>query len=101
MPGSRCDPRHYTPTRRLGRRRRCWHASSGGCFVVRSSWVGGLMAKPKPVYDSGPSDRSEQRRILLFAYHFPPDQVAGALRWQKLATHALDRGWGLDAITLD
>jgi len=25
----------------------------------------------------------------------------GALRWQKLARHAAERGWGLDVITLD
>lgn len=32
-------------------------------------------------------------RLLLLRYHFPPRQSAAALRWQKLAGHAADRGW--------
>jgi glycosyltransferase involved in cell wall biosynthesis len=40
-------------------------------------------------------------RILLLSYHFPPAQTAGALRWQKLARHADERGFALDVLTLD
>ena len=40
------------------------------------------------------------RRMLLVSYTFPPDQTVGALRWQKLARHVVDRGWGLDVLTL-
>jgi glycosyltransferase involved in cell wall biosynthesis len=42
-----------------------------------------------------------QGRLLLISYHFPPGQAAGALRWQKLACHAAERGWTLDVLTLD
>ena len=38
-------------------------------------------------------------RLLLLGWHFPPGQGAGALRWQKLAAHAAERGWGLDVVT--
>ena len=40
-------------------------------------------------------------RLLLISQHFPPGQAAGALRWQKLAWLAAERGWTLDVITLD
>ena len=40
-------------------------------------------------------------RLILISHHFPPDQAAGALRWQKLSQHAARRGWGVDAIRLD
>ncbi|HEX8692853.1 MAG TPA: hypothetical protein VF746_10565 [Longimicrobium sp.] len=40
------------------------------------------------------------RRLLLISHHFPPGQATGALRWQKLASHAAERGWGIDAITV-
>lgn len=42
-----------------------------------------------------------QPRLLLLSYHFPPGQSAGALRWQKMARLAAERGWGLDVVTLD
>ena len=46
-------------------------------------------------------DRAQSRkRLLLISYHFPPSRVVGALRWQKLAGHAWDHGWGLDAVSL-
>lgn len=41
-----------------------------------------------------------RRRLLLISYHFPPGPGAGALRWQKMSTHAAERGWGLDVISL-
>ena len=40
------------------------------------------------------------RRLLLLSYHFPPSVESGALRWQKLARFAAERGWGLDVIAL-
>src|SRR3989442_15204150 len=42
-----------------------------------------------------------RRRLLLISYHFPPGQAVGALRWEKLAGFAAERGWGLDVVTLD
>lgn len=32
--------------------------------------------------------------------HFPPGEAVGALRWQKLARVAHERGWGLDVVTM-
>lgn len=45
--------------------------------------------------------RPTPRRLLLVSYHFPPGAAVGGLRWQKLARYAVERGWGLDVITLD
>lgn len=39
-------------------------------------------------------------RLLLLSYHFPPGQAVGGLRWQMLATHAAERGWAMDIITV-
>jgi hypothetical protein len=38
--------------------------------------------------------------MLLLSYHFPPGQAVGALRWQKMAGIAAERGWLLDVVTL-
>jgi glycosyltransferase involved in cell wall biosynthesis len=59
-----------------------------------------VTAQPRSFHET---DRSavEKGRLFLFSYHFPPDTVAGALRWQKLAVHAAARGWGLDVLTRD
>lgn len=59
------------------------------------------VVRPQSFYESGAPDRPERGRLFLFAYHFPPDSAAGALRWQKFAVHAAARGWGLDVLTLD
>jgi glycosyltransferase involved in cell wall biosynthesis len=53
---------------------------------------------PSPTYETGPA--ASPHRLLLISWHFPPDQAVGALRWQKLARYAAERGWGLDVITL-
>jgi glycosyltransferase involved in cell wall biosynthesis len=55
--------------------------------------------RPSPTYQTGPA--ASFHRLLLISCHFPPDQAVGALRWQKLARYAAQRGWGLDVITLD
>lgn len=47
------------------------------------------------------ADRETRGRLLIVSWHFPPGQSAGALRWQKLAEHATERGWDLDVIALD
>jgi glycosyltransferase involved in cell wall biosynthesis len=51
------------------------------------------------IFDSGPTTSTD--RLILLSYHFPPDPAVGALRWQKLARFAAERGWGLDVITQD
>ncbi len=50
---------------------------------------------------SRPVSGPRRPRLLLISYHFPPDAAVGALRWQKLSRHAVERGWDLDVITLD
>ena len=54
---------------------------------------------PRPFFDRAQVPAS--RRLLLISYHFSPSRAVGALRWQKLATHAAKRGYGLDVVTLD
>lgn len=54
-----------------------------------------------PFYSGRDAGRTARGRILLLSYHFPPAQTAGALRWQKLARYADERGYGLDVLTLD
>lgn len=53
-----------------------------------------------PLFEQPMDGASPSRRILLFSYHFPPGQAAGARRWERLAHFASERGWGLDVITL-
>jgi len=50
----------------------------------------------EPFFAAGEGDAA--RRLLLLSPHFPPGTAAGALRWQKLARHAADRGFGLDVL---
>lgn len=57
--------------------------------------------KPDPFYTAPPLPCPGRGRLLVLSYHFPPGQGAGALRWQKLARFAAERGWGLDVVTLD
>jgi glycosyltransferase involved in cell wall biosynthesis len=56
---------------------------------------------PEPRQFHGPHDAGATPRLLLISYHFPPSPAAGALRWQKLAGFAAERGLALDVITLD
>lgn len=40
-------------------------------------------------------------RMLLISQLFTPNRAVGALRWEKLARFAAERGIGLDVVTLD
>jgi glycosyltransferase involved in cell wall biosynthesis len=60
-----------------------------------------MKASMQSFFERAPDEPCRRGRILLISYHFPPGQAAGAVRWQKLAQHAFERGWGLDVITLD
>ena len=53
----------------------------------------------RPILLNAPSNPAGDRRLLLFAAHFPPGDSTGALRWQKLATFAEERGWTIDVLT--
>jgi hypothetical protein len=57
-------------------------------------------ATPTPFFERPPDGPPPAGRLLLLSYHFPPSAAAGALRWQKFARYAAERGWGLDVITL-
>ena len=54
-----------------------------------------------PYFDSTDPAQEPRRRIILLSPHCPPGQAAGALRWQKLARFAAERGWGLDVLCFD
>lgn len=54
-----------------------------------------------PFFTRADEPGQESRRLLLISYHFPPSRTVGALRWQKIARYAAERGWGLDVVTLD
>src|SRR2546422_7800891 len=56
------------------------------------------ITRPPPVPVYATAERPGQHRLLLISYHFPPDPAVGALRWQKLARYAAERGWGLDVM---
>ncbi len=60
-----------------------------------------MVMRPRPIFESPASARPSLGRLLLIAYNFPPDQEIGALRWQKLARHAAERGWMVDVVTRD
>lgn len=55
--------------------------------------------KPTTLLYENPGDTAPKGRLLLLSWHFPPGMAAGALRWQKLATHARENGWSIDAVT--
>ena len=38
------------------------------------------------------------RRLLLFAYHFPPDASIGSLRWARMIPLLRERGWTTDVV---
>ncbi len=59
-----------------------------------------LAGRPAPPPTCTTEASGAHARLLLISYHFPPDPAVGALRWQKLARYAAERGWGLDVITL-
>lgn len=53
----------------------------------------------EPFFDSGPTP-APRGRLLLISYYFAPSSATGALRWQRMARFAAERGWGLDVVTL-
>ena len=54
-----------------------------------------------PFFTAPSSGETPSRRLLLVSHSFPPDASIGALRWQKLASAAFARDWGIDVIMMD
>jgi glycosyltransferase involved in cell wall biosynthesis len=57
-------------------------------------------ATERPFFETAAAPATATR-LLLVSPHFPPGQGAGALRWEKLTTHAAARGYAVDVITID
>lgn len=79
-------------------------ANGGTPARSAASANGGSPAGSTAPLSNGTAARAHPRsreRILLIAYHFPPDPAIGSLRWQKFARFAAERGWGLDVIMRD
>lgn len=55
---------------------------------------------PEPFFESPAADGTT-RRLLLVSYLFPPDSRIGALRWEKMAAYASERGWSVDVLMID
>ncbi|MEP7346383.1 MAG: hypothetical protein ABI877_14025 [Gemmatimonadaceae bacterium] len=55
---------------------------------------------PRPFFESPPASGAT-RRLLLVSHAFPPDSTIGALRWEKMAAFAAQRGWSLDVLMID
>ncbi|MEP6729237.1 MAG: hypothetical protein ABJE10_01300 [bacterium] len=52
-------------------------------------------------HESASPTPAAAKRILLIAYNFPPDPSVGGLRWQQMAGHFAERGWGVDVVARD
>src|SRR5438552_7438559 len=72
---------------------------SGSCKMHNQvmSANGGIV----PFFTAPSSGETPSRRLLLVSHSFPPDASIGALRWQKLASAAFARDWGIDVIMMD
>jgi hypothetical protein len=55
----------------------------------------------EPLFRTAPPDEVRKRRLLLISYYFPPINVVGALRWQRLSSYAAERGWAIDVLLVD
>ena len=55
----------------------------------------------EPYYSTGVAEAPSVKHLLLISYFFPPINLVGATRWQKLARYAAERGWSLDVILVD
>ena len=57
--------------------------------------------RPPGAAASGREIDGSRPRVLLLSHHFPPGHGTGGARWEKFTPALVDRGWGLDVITLD
>ena len=55
----------------------------------------------EPYFSTGAAEAPNVKRLLLVSYFYPPINLVGATRWQKLARYATERGWSLDVILVD
>lgn len=58
-------------------------------------------ASVEPYFSTGAAEAPSVKHVLLISYYFPPINLVGATRWQKLARYAAERGWSLDVILVD
>lgn len=58
-----------------------------------------MTERERPFFGDTEVDPSRPR-LLLLSFHFPPGEATGALRWQKMARFAAERGWAIDAVTV-
>ena len=61
------------------------------------------MSSPLPatLFATPAADVRRRRRLLLVSYFYPPINVVGSLRWQRLSGFAAERGWAIDVILAD
>ncbi len=52
-------------------------------------------------FASARPSRPGSPRMLLIAYHFPPDPAIGGVRWQEMTRYLTERGWAVDVIARD
>ena len=53
------------------------------------------------LFSTSLADEPRRRRLLLVSYFYPPINVVGSLRWQRLSGYAAERGWAIDVILAD
>lgn len=59
------------------------------------------LASPSPTPFHVAPGTPGPRRMLLVSVAYPPSAEVGALRWQKIAQTARNRGWTIDVILVD
>src|SRR6476661_3313687 len=64
------------------------------------SLIGGRRVE-EPFFRTALPEEVRRRRLLLISYYFPPINVVGALRWQRLSSYAAERGWAIDVLLVD
>lgn len=59
------------------------------------------MSSVRVVHPTGAAGEPSAPRILLVSYHFPPSEATGGVRWEAFARRSVQRGWGVDVVSLD
>lgn len=59
------------------------------------------MTSARLIHPSDDNGVFREPRILLISYHFPPSEATGGVRWEAVSRRAVERGWGIDVVSLD